>query len=83
MARPQKEPLRPLKEEEGKALEQISRASSAPAEEVIRAKILLGVAGGETYAGAARSVGRRDGDAVSRLVSRFNEEGIAALTPRH
>ena len=32
---------------------------------------------------AARSVGRRSGDAVSHLVARFNAEGLAALTPRH
>jgi transposase len=83
MTRQQKDPLRPLKEEEQKTLEQMSRANSAPAEEVIRAKMLLGVAAGQTYVGAARSVGRRDGDAVSRLVSRFNEEGVAAVAPRH
>jgi len=82
MARQQKEPLRRLREEEKVHLKQISRANSAPAEAVIRAKMLLGVAAGQPYAEAARSVGRRDGDAVSRLVRRFNEEGIAALSPR-
>ncbi len=83
MARQQRDPLRKPGEEEKTHLKQISRANSARAEEVIRAKILLAVAAGQSYAAAARSVGRRDGDAVSRLVSRFNEEGIEALTPRH
>ena len=83
MARQQKDPLRTLEEEEKTHLKQISRAHSAAAEEVIRAKILLAVAAGQTYVEAARSVGRRDGDAVSRVVSRFNEEGMAALSPRH
>ena len=32
---------------------------------------------------AARAAGRRSGDAVSHLVTRFDAEGTAALTPRH
>ncbi len=28
-------------------------------------------------------MGRKSGDAVSTLVSRFNQEGVAALEPRH
>jgi transposase len=61
----------------------LSRSRSEPAEEVTRAKIILAVAEGQSYTAAARSVGRRSGDAVSSLVSRFNCEGLAALTPRH
>src|SRR5262249_50872309 len=45
--------------------------------------ILLAVARGDDYQAAARSVGRRSGDAVSHLVARFNAEGLGALTPRH
>src|SRR5262249_60460830 len=51
--------------------------------EPARAKPLLGVASGDDYQTAARSVGRRSGDAVSHLVARFNAEGLAALAPRH
>lgn len=83
MTRRQKDPLRQLSAEEGKELERISRSSSLPAAQVTRAKILLAVAEGKSYTDAARSVGRRSGDAVSNLVSRFNQEGLAALVPRH
>ena len=83
MSRKKKDPLRELTEPERQELVQISRSQSAPAAEVIRAKILLAVARGDDYQDAARSVGRRSGDAVAHLVARFNAEGTAALTPRH
>jgi transposase len=83
MSRRKKDPLRELTEPERRELVQLSRSHSAPAAEVIRAKILLAVAVGDDYQEAARSVGRRSGDAVSHLVARFNTEGLAALTPRH
>lgn len=54
--------------------------NSAPVSVVMRAKIVLRVAGG---AGYTRAVGRRSGDAVARLVRRFNREGVEALTARH
>ena len=37
----------------------------------------------ELHRYAAKAAGRRSGEAVSHLVSRFNREGIAALEPRH
>jgi transposase len=83
MSRHKKDPLRELTEPERQELVQLSRSQSAPAAEVIRAKILLAVAAGDDYQDAARSVGRRSGDAVSHLVARFNAEGLDALTPRH
>lgn len=83
MSRHQKDPLRPLTTEERTVLERLSRAQSAPAVHVIRAKLLLAVADGMTYSDAARSVGRRSNDAVAVLVSRFNKEGLAALELRH
>lgn len=82
MTRRRKAPLRELTPEEKSDLESISRARSAPAEAVMRAKILLAVASGLTYQESARSAGRKSGDAVSALVSRFNEEGLDALVPR-
>jgi len=48
-----------------------------------RAKALLAVAQGKSYTDAAKEAGGRSGEAVSRLVSRFNREGLAALEPRH
>jgi transposase len=83
MSRRQKDPLRALTTGERRALEQLSRASSEPASHVARAKLVLAVAEGRNYAAAARSVGRRSGDAVAQLVARFNAEGLAAIAPRH
>jgi hypothetical protein len=79
----QEAPLRELTVEERRALEKLSRASSAPAAWVIRAKRLLAVAAGANYIEAAQQVGRRSGDAVSQLVERFiNTEGLGAIEPR-
>lgn len=83
MTRRQKDPLRPLTDEERTVLKQISRAQSEPASHVARAKALLAVADGVSYTAAARAAGRRSNDAVSQLVSRFNREGLAAIEPRH
>jgi transposase len=83
MTRRKKDPLRPLSDEERNVLEQLSRAQSEPASHVARAKALLAVADGQSYTAAARSAGRRSGDAISQLVSRFNQEGLTAIEPRH
>jgi transposase len=82
MTRHKKAPLRALTEEERIDLETLSRARTAPAEVVIRAKLVLAVAQGLDYTQAARSVGRKSNDAVSRLVARFNHDGLEALLPR-
>lgn len=83
MTRRQKDPLRPLSDEEREVLERLSRAQSEPASHVARARALLTVADGQGYTAAARAAGRRSGDAVSQLVSRFNREGLVAIEPRH
>lgn len=83
MTRRQKDPPRALTEEERGALEQLSRARGEPASHVARAQLILAVAAGRSYTAAARSVGRRSGDAVARLVARFNREGLAAIVPGH
>lgn len=83
MTRRQKHPLRELTAEEHQELERLSRASSESAARVARAKALLAVSRGHSYTGAAQASGRRSGDAVSHLVERFNQEGLAALTPHH
>ena len=83
MSRRRKDPLRPLTDAEQHALTQLSRSQIASAVQVARASMLLAVAGGGDYQQAARSAGRRSGDAVSHLVARFNTEGLAALSPRH
>ena len=81
MTRHQVDPLRALTDEEQEVLTHISRSGSEPAGHVARAKALLAVADGKRYTEAARAAGRRSGDAVSHLVSRFNREGLAALAP--
>lgn len=83
MTRRQKEPLRALTREEQQELERISRARSESASRVARAKAVLAVAEGLSYTAAAQGCGRRSGDAVARIVERFNREGLAALTPKH
>ena len=83
MSRKKKDPLRALTEEEQDWLERISRSQAEPASHVARAKQLLAVADGCNYTEAAEKSGRRSGDAVSHLVSRFNQEGMNAILPRH
>jgi transposase len=83
MTRHKKEQLRELKEEERVWLERISRSQSEASSHVIRAKQILGVAAGHTYTEAAHLSGCRSGDTVSKLVARFNQEGLAALQPRY
>ena len=83
MSRHQKDPLRVLNEEERHALEHLSRSMSQPGVHISRAKALLAVAKGKSYTQAAERAGYRVGDTVSKLVNRFNQEGMAALQPRH
>ena len=58
MPRTQKDPLRPLTEEERAQLEQIARAQSWPAAQVARAKALLAVADGRAQSWPAAQVAR-------------------------
>src|SRR5215218_5902078 len=83
MGRRRKDPLRALTDDERTKLDQLGRATSAPAALVTRARARLTVADGCSYTEAARRVGRRSGDAVGELVARFNREGLAAVEPRH
>lgn len=83
MSRHQIDPWRPFSAEEREQLERVSRALTAPAAVVARAKALLAVADGQTFTAAAQTAGRRSGDAVAQLVSRFNALGLAAIEPHH
>jgi transposase len=83
LARRQKEPLRPLTGAERAELRQISRSRTESSDRAARAKALLAVSGGARFTDAARSAGRRSGDAVAHLVARFNREGVKALDARH
>jgi transposase len=70
-----------LAEQERQALEHIARSGSEQADVVARAKEVLAVASGHSYGEAAAAAGRRSYEAVSKLVTRFNQEGLAALEP--
>src|SRR4051812_49536386 len=83
MSRRQIDPLRPLTAEERGWLARISLSHLEPAAHVARATMLLAVAAGQSYTGAAHAAGRRSGEAVAHLVSRFNHDGVAAVEPRH
>ncbi len=83
MTRRQKDPLRLLTPEEQTVLDRLSRSQTEPASHVARAKALLAVAAGASYSAAAQTAGRRSGDAVAHLVSRFNQQGLAAIVPGH
>lgn len=83
MSRRRKDPLRTLTDDERQELTRLSRCLTAPAVRVARAVMLLAVADGSDYQQAARAAGRKSGDAVSHLVTRFNREGLDALDPRH
>ena len=83
MAYGQKDPLRPLSDEERDVLIKVARSASDRAERVRRAKALLCVAEGKSYTDAAQDAGIGVFDTVSRLVSRFNECGLCALDSSH
>lgn len=83
MARPPKEPLRQLSQSERAVLEQVSRARAESADRVARAKALCAVADGYSFTDAATIAGRRSGDAVAHLVTRFNRDSLAALDACH
>jgi transposase len=79
----QKNPLRALSDDERSVLRHLSRSGSEAAAVVARAKALLAVAGGASYTAAAQATGRRSGDAVGRVVARFNQAGLEAVVPEH
>jgi transposase len=56
------------------------QASSERVDRVRRARALLTVAAGASFAGAAREAGLRSGTTVANLVRRFNRRGLAALS---
>lgn len=78
-----KEPLRTLTETERNELVHVSQSHTDEASRVAHAKEILAVAAGETYSKAAFVAGRCSRGSISTLVTRFNQEGLAALSPRH
>jgi transposase len=80
MAQRQKHPLRAVSEQEERELRRLVKASSERVDVVRRAKVLLWVATGKSFTQAACEAGLKSGDGVGKLVKRFNEHGLAALS---
>jgi transposase len=80
MATPQKEPLRAVTLEEQAALERLVRSTSERMDRVRRATALLAVGQGQGFAAAARQAGFASSTTVAKLVARFNQRGLAALS---
>ena len=80
MSKRQKDPLRELTQQEEQVLQKLAKSSSERVDVVKRANALLAVRAGTSYAEAAKQAGYRSNDTVSRLVSRFNQRGLAALS---
>lgn len=79
LPKPQKEPLRPLNEQEQQALLRIAKATAERMDVIKRARALLAVANGQGFSQAAREAGFASGDTVCHLVARFNHQGLRAL----
>lgn len=80
MPYPQKNPLRPLTEQEEQVLSRIAKADSERVDMVRRAKAVLAINAGEPFTVAAALSGFKSADSVSQLVERFNQQGLAALS---
>jgi transposase len=80
MGTPQKEHLRDLAETERAALRRVVQASSERVDRARRARALLAVAAGASFAAAAREAGLCSATTVANLVARFNRQGLAALS---
>jgi transposase len=80
IATPQKEALRALSGEERATLERLTKRTSERVDRVRRARALLEVAAGASYAAAARTAGLHSATTVANLVGRFNASGLAALS---
>ena len=83
MARPPKQPLRPITQAERTQLEMLAHSRSAPADRIARAKEILAVADGSDFTHAAAIAGHRARQCVADLVVRFNQEGMRAIAGHH
>jgi transposase len=79
MSRSASEPFRPLTAEERNELQRVSRASSESRIRHQRAVAVLAVAQGNSLSEAARLVGWKSHDPVTKVTRRFNRLGMYAL----
>jgi transposase len=80
MSKMQKDPLRELTLQEEQALQKFAKSTSERMDVVKRAHALLSVGAGKSYTEAAEVAGYKSNDTISRLVSRFNQRGLLALS---
>jgi transposase len=71
-----------LKKKQRHQLESLIRRQSAPAAEVLRARILLGLAAGESYQALSSRL-RTSSATIALWRSRFEEDGVPGLRSRH
>jgi hypothetical protein len=80
MAQAQKHPLRALNTQEERELHRLVKATSERVDVVRRAKALLAVTDGQSFAEAAHQADFAEERSVGKLVKRFNAHGLAALS---
>lgn len=80
MSKIQKDPLRELSQQEEQALQKLAKSTSERMDIIKRANALLSVRAGKSYTEAAIVAGYKSNDTISRLVSRFNQRGLLALS---
>jgi len=80
MSKMQRDPLRELTQQEEQALQKLAKSTSERIDVVKRANALLSVRAGTSYTDAAIVAGYKSNDTISRLVSRFNQRGLLALS---
>lgn len=71
--------LRTLNDGERASLERLIKRTSERVDRVRRARALVAVAAGTSFAAAARGAGLRSATTVANLVGRFNAAGLSAL----
>jgi transposase len=80
MSSMQKDPLRELTQQEEQVLQKLAKSTSERMDVVKRANALLSVRAGTSSTEAAIVAGYKSNDTISRLVSRFNQRGLLALS---
>jgi transposase len=80
MSKMQKDPLREFTRQEEQALQKLAKSTSERLDVVKRARALVSVRAGTSYTETAEVAGYKSTDTISRLVSRFNQRGLLALS---
>ena len=79
MGRRQKRPIRGLTDVEKAELMRIEASPDERVERIRRARVILAVAGGQSFTRAARTARMRSSSGVAAIVQRFHERGLEAL----